>query len=471
MARGATDFQKVSQPYCSTLMILIKTMKRFTDIQVASFVFALALWTFDSVLFAQSTTVMPAKSLEAAKVLDLSKFAKINPSQPQNVSTEVIATQSYTAKGNAELIGKQVRDALIKHGLKELEGASYTEAYSSAVFESNGFKFTLMAFPASEKGEVMVSIQNHGNVALDKLPMPPDLKLSHSLPTVSAYLSDQTVEATSAACLKALEDQGWKPFGTTSVSFYVKKNAVRVSVMVMQAPAQGNKTMVQYSSEQMSADLPVPPEIEWLQYTDSPTLMTFRTHASKAALVEYFRETLRQDGWEATTNNLVEVGFREVQIFRRPAKDLIELEIDEVDGHLNCDLRYQTAAQVEAQDERVEAQLEEAKKQAEMKAERAANPTVVGIAKLPNATIKEQADTRIEYGLKSGAAKSAVTQWAQALTNNGWELKKNVDTKEIGDYSLTKNGVELHIDYVDPGFIAAEVSIEVRGSYKLQVEK
>jgi hypothetical protein len=45
-----------------------------------------------------------------------------------------------------------------------------------------------------------------------------------------------------------------------------KQNANVVTATVSSAPAQGGKTMIQYSNQLISADIPAPPNVEDLRY-------------------------------------------------------------------------------------------------------------------------------------------------------------------------------------------------------------
>ncbi len=111
----------------------------------------------------------PAATVEeAAAVLDLTQFPRINPVEDANVSSQVVAMQNYLAKGKVQEVSKALQAALAARGLKELEGAMITDAYSSANYQAKGFLFTLSVTP-SGNDQVMVVIQNLGNVDLSKL--------------------------------------------------------------------------------------------------------------------------------------------------------------------------------------------------------------------------------------------------------------------------------------------------------------
>ncbi len=288
----------------------------------------------------------PATARQAAAVLDLSTFPMVDPDGEPNA--RVIASQNYSAKGKLLDVARKVRAQLLAAGFRELDGASFAEPYANATYQRAGFLVSLSVSPGNKPDVVSVSLKNHGNLNLQAIPVPAGSKLLYSLPVAIAYVSDLSVEEAGKACRRLLEAQGWEPFGETTVSFFVKKNAVRLQVMVNPAPAQGGKTAIQLVPEQLSADLPAPADAESLQYADSTGGMLFDSRKSQAELIAYFKEVLKGATWEATTENPIRIDFRDHLIFRNPGKELIEIQFYPVDEKIRVDLRYQSAAQVEA---------------------------------------------------------------------------------------------------------------------------
>ena len=82
------------------------------------------------------------------------------------------------------------------------------------------------------------------------------------------------------------------PYGDAGDSVVFKQNAILVTATVLSPPAQGGKTMIQYSSQLISADIPAPPDVENLRYVDEPPELTFETTANQDAIVDFYRKTL-----------------------------------------------------------------------------------------------------------------------------------------------------------------------------------
>jgi hypothetical protein len=418
---------------------------------------------------AEGQSKLPATAVEAAAVLDLSTFPLVNPDGEKH--NKQIASQSYIAKGSVLEVARNVREKLIAAGLKELEGAMLTDAYASGNYQKNGFSFSLTVMPGSTPGTVGVSITNFGNVDLQKLPKPEGVKLLYALPNMVAYVSEKGAEETADECRRLLVKEGWQPFGDTTASFFVKRNAVRLQVSVGEAPGQGGKTVMQLSSEQMSVDLPSFPEYEWLQYSDTTGGVLFDSRKSQAELVSYFKSELGKAMWQPTTENVVKIGFRDHLIFRNPKKEMIELQFYVVEGKTRCDFKYQTAAQVVEESRQADAfaAAQKAKREAEMELKK--NPPKVVLPMVKGAVIVEQNPKSVEFSTESEEAQVLLAAWLKTLESVGWKKKVTVETKQVGEYTLTKDNVELSVSYVDPGFVAGSITLRVLGDRQIAFEK
>ncbi len=421
-----------------------------------------------NVTWAQTKTTGPATALQAAAVLDLTQFEAVNPDEKQNA--EVIARQSYLSHGKITEIGKKIQANFKKAGCKELDGTNLTDAYGSAMFQKQGFTFSLSLIP-SKPGDVLVSITNHGNVDLKSIPVPNGSTQLYAFPTTIAYVSPLSVAETNKECRKLLLDKGWEMFGETEVSFMVKQNAVQLQVMASEAPAQGNKTVIQMSSEQLSADLPAPPYNGFLQYSDTTGGMLFDSDKSQEDLVTYFKQALGKWKWESTTEKPIRIDFRDHLIFRNPSKEYLELQFYEVEKKTRVDLKYQTAKQFAEEEKRAEEYIKEEKKKREAEMKKKENPDKIAIASPSNAKLDKHDDKSLEFSTDTGKAKASLTAWIKDMEKDGWKLKKIVDEKVAGEYELSKDESQLRLSFLDPGFIPGSISMRISGNYKLELKK
>lgn len=416
----------------------------------------------------------PATAAQAASVLDLTSFPVVNPDTDADAGliTSLIASQSYPAKGNVIDVAKKIQAELVKKGFTEAAGASITADYASATHVGRGFTINLTVFPGSKPNQSQVTIQNLGNVDLSKLPVPTGSKLLYAMPAIAAYAANSPVDKAKTEIQQLLRAQGWEPFGDTTSSFYVKKNAIRLQVMITEAPGLDGKTSIQFSSEQLSVDLPAPPAFVSLQFTDSTGRMLLDSEQSQEEVVSYFKKSLGQIQWKPTTENTVRIGYEDCLIFRNDKKEMIEIKFRQVEGKTRADLRYQTAKQFAEDEKKADAQIAELKKKREAEMERKKNPTKIEITAPAQSTASAAGNNKsIDFTTKSGTAKASLQAWMKNQEAEGWKKKVTIDTKEAGDFTLEKDGIEINASFIDPGFIPGSITISVRGDYQLSVKK
>lgn len=421
---------------------------------------------------------VPATAKQAAEVLDLTRMKLVEPneeSKEASVLTRGITTLNYQAKGSVEKIAQAIQKALTADGWKALDGASINESYASTALQKKGFTVNLSVMPGGKPNEAQVYLVHLGNVDFNKLPLPTGAKILYSMPSMVMFETEKPPKETNEAVRSALLKKGWEPFGDTTASFYLRKNAVRLQIITSPSPTDPKKSMVQISSELMAADFPSLTEVENLQYSPVPTQLSFDLPLSKSEAVQVLGAKLTAMGWKPTTEEPVKMDFRDNWIFRNDSKELTELEISEVEGKTRIRWVYQTASQADAVNQMVEAQVAEklaekkAKQDAEMK--RKANASAIVIEPLAGLKVDKESEKEIVFSSKSGAARKPLLEWIKKRQADGWELETLVDAKEAGEWKLTKDDVELQISLLDPGFIPGAVTIAVTSEGKLELKK
>ena len=198
----------------------------------------------------------PATVEQAARVLDLSTFPLMDGAK--SAESRHVANLSYVAPGDAKKALEFHRKAFSAQGWKELPNSSVSDQSASAMFSRDGFVVSLSVIPYEATG-VSVRLQNLGNVKPGKLPIPPNAKPVYQGDPTAMYSADAAVSSTADAIRNLFVAQGWVPYGTAGDSAMFKQNANLVTATVSSAPAQGGKTMIQYSNQLISADIPAPP--------------------------------------------------------------------------------------------------------------------------------------------------------------------------------------------------------------------
>lgn len=305
----------------------------------------------DNPVPAQAAT--PATAAEAAKVLDLRTFPRLASEVDETVPT--IAQLDYAAKAKTKEAFEHHRAELLKQGWKEGPNAYVTDESASSTFSKQGFQLALSVFPSED--EVSISIHNLGNVDFTRLPVPKGFKSLYATPVTVAYVGDATVDEATTEVATQLKSEGWIPYGDAGDVRYFRQNAIKLSARIHSAPGQGGKTVVDYSSELMSAELPAPDDAIDLQYSEPPVQLSFDTPKSMQELHDYYKQALAAGGWKATTDTPVKQDFRYFFIFRNPARDLIEATLTDIDGRTRALVKYQTAAEVDEIERRIKEKL------------------------------------------------------------------------------------------------------------------
>ncbi len=406
----------------------------------------------------------PATVADAVKVLDLTKFPLLKGAKEP--SSRDVARLSYLATSDCKTAFEFQRKGLVGLKWTELPGTMVTDQYATGMFARDGFIASVSTTPYSdpkEPGLANVQVMLHGNVDLAKLPVPADLKPTYGGPQLAMYSTDSPVAQTAEACSKLLVAAGWQPYGKAGDTQFFKQNAVRLTATVMSAPAQGGKTSVTFSSEQLSADVPAPADTVQLQYSDSTKEVLFDTKQAEDEIATFYRKTLSGAGWKATTDNTIQIDWKKALIFRNPAKDMLTLEMYPVEDEkvLRVTADYDSAAEVAALEKSLDEQAAAAKKQMEQEA---GTPLPkVTIALPPGAKLTEQAETRLEFTVGTGQAKPAADAIRQRLKDAGWKEEILTADAMIGEVRFKKDKQEFSLSYVDPGFIPAEFTLQGTG--------
>lgn len=401
----------------------------------------------------------PATVEEAARVIDLRTFPRLDGALEDG--TRAVAEQSYEAPAQVKPSFEFIRNKLLAASWIEQSHSYVTDESASASFVREGFHVSLSVFSGAKPSLVQVHLKNHGNLNLAKLPVPPGANLQHAFPAVASFITSAGRKETASATKKLLLDQGWKPYGAAGDTMMFKQNAVKLSATVMSPPAMPGKTVIDFSSEQLSADIPAPADAEEVQYADGLNQLNLASEGEPEKLADFYRQELAPAGWKPTTDNIVKDRLESFMIFRNPAGDLISLNMRDLKGKTRATVRYQTAEQVAEEKRRMEAKI--AAREKEKAAQNAAPTPAVDVLLPQEADDVEATPSEIKFQLPTGKAEAAVSALVKNLERAGWEAQPRDGQREAGRWALTKDDHEIAILYVDPGLVPAEITIEASG--------
>jgi hypothetical protein len=409
----------------------------------------------------------PATVEQAARVLDLSTFPLVDGAKPPE--SRQVATLFYVATGDVKTAFEFNRKALLAQGWKELPNSSVTDQSASAMFSRNGFVVFVSVIPNGD-GSVQVRLQNQGNVKPGKLPVPPNAKSVYAGDSTAMYETQAAVPATADACRNLFVAQGWVPYGDAGDSAVFKQNANLVTATVSSAPAQGGKTMIQYTNQLISADIPAPPNVEDLRYVDEPPELTFAT-ANQDAIVDFYRKTLATAGWKSTMDHMVDVDEKPTMIFRNPAKDMLTLAATgALSGKLLFSVRFQSAAEIAERDRRLKEAAPKLRAAAEAKAAQEAKEAAelternkvpkIAVTLPADAKVEKQTTDSIKFTIGKGKAKAAVESLRTQFRDAGWKEKFAAMAGMSGAVSFSKgDGQSVSLTYSDTPIAPSEVSL------------
>ncbi len=426
------------------------------------------LATASSVLGKEGPSGAAATIAQAKAVIDLSGKPLVEASGEAQTQ---VAFQSFKAAGDATAIAKAVDQALVSRGLDQLAGATFTADYGSATYQKSGYHVNLLVMPSGEPNLVTVSITNQGNVDLKKLPKPQGTTELYVQPWSGIFVCDLPVSEANKSCRELLERDGWEWFGDTSASFFMRQNAVRLQVMCSESPAQQGKTSLQFSTELMSSALPLIPGLVRIAYADVTKQLDGDSKLSTTELASVYRKTLEAEGWKATTEQPIKLDFRESLIFRNEQKELAELIFHQVDSISRFALKFMTAAEIEAENQRASVAIAAAKKNREAEQARMDNPTKITIDALETTSLTKQEKLSLEFNVKSGTAQAVVSKWLAKQTATGWVTETTLNSRELGELKLTKGEATLSVSFIDPGFIAGQITIRTSREFQLEIRK
>jgi len=428
--------------------------------------FCSVVWTCSVIAAISAVSPFPAEAAEKQaeakrgplpnrSVLDLSQFPVMEGAEVRQRSA---AALTYDVAGTVPAVLAFQRHALGALQWTELEGSYESDASSSAAFECQGYRLSVSVYSA-EDNKTSISLTQHGNVDLAKLPVPKSLKMLYSGPASIAYLGDDSVDATKTSCREMLVAAGWEPYGVAGDSLMFRRQTTRLTAFISSAPAQGGKTMAQFSSELLSAEIPAIPGATNIQYSDNPRQLFLDSGKSMAEVVEYYRAKFAETGWKPTTDSLIKISIYDVMIFRSPAEEMLELQLHEFEGQARALIRYRTAAEVAELDALAK---QEAEKASRRKGEK---PLAEKLAiAIPGEAIKVKVEPKsISFQVPTGKAQGVVDRWRKEFIKDGWKEDGGSLQAMAGAVSLSKGSPSLTISYTDVGFLPAEVTLDASG--------
>jgi hypothetical protein len=408
----------------------------------------------------------PATVEQARAVFDLSKLTV-----PEGMEIGQATVSQFVANGKGKVgaVADGIIDQLVKMGCKESKeesGASRTDSYVNLGMEKEGFRLYLSA---SQSGDsVFVTVNSLGNIDVSTLPAPAGAKTIFKNVGTLMFTTEKSVADTASDVDAVLNKAGWRrahdidgsaPAEDEFRQWEYFQKGITLSVYVSTAPAQGNKTSVQYGSSLMDNDFLVPEDVRSMALSDYPDI-EFRATSSKSLdqAIDFYLAELPKVGWKQRADR----GFRKQEgtklVFVRPERALT-VRLVEKDG------------KTQIHGEEIPPSILDPKKEepkAEMKKEEL--PVIeVMIPKGASDLTVDPKQEEFKYKTKTGV-KDLAKNYAKALNAEGWkeDKRRGVLSEFGGSVEFEKGDQSVTLTFFKDVF-AGVTEVTVTG-YRCQVK-
>jgi hypothetical protein len=404
------------------------------------------------------------------KPINLKKFPVMEGGELITLSP---ANLTCKVKGDVKSVFDFQRAQFAALGWKEQSDSSVTEQVASGAFRGAGFVISASVYPVGDPTSVQLMLHNHGSINLAQLPLPPGTKPVYVGPLSAIYATEAPLTETKETTLKLLADAGWEPHGHEGDSWHYKQGLNRISATIQTEGAPGKKTMITYSCELMSGDLPAPPDAKDVRYDDTSQKLTFISAAVMDAIIDFYREKLGKTGWKQDEGKPFRIDDYDQVTYRSPEGEVIFLKLmPERDGSRNVALEYLSAEDIvelkkktKEEGDRIRARLAAEK---EKMAADALNKPKLAITIPAGATGVQQTKGGLKCTVPNGKAKGTVEGWRKQLRDAGWKENAAALDAMAGMASFSKDSQSVSVNYTDTGFTPAEVSVTAIG---IELEK
>jgi hypothetical protein len=202
-----------------------------------------------------------------------------------------------------------------------------------------------------------------------------------------------------------------------------------------------------------------------VQYSDTTKHLFVETTGTIDDVSAFYRTALSAAGWKATTEKPVEIGWKQVLIFRNPAKDMLELEMFNFEDNVRLNVSHKSLAEVAELERRL-------KQESDQKQQQTQSKTVERIViVIPNGAenVKvSNGNDEITFNVKVGQARTAVEAVRDSLTSAGWKVLQTTLEPMFGNVMLDKDSQPISLAYVETGVLPSEVTISSFGEIELE---
>lgn len=170
------------------------------------------------------------------------------------------------------------------------------------------------AEPTAEQRAVSRVESPGGELDMRTLPRFSDAEVIYEDKATTIYVTPAEVAAVADFSRRELGALGWQEYTQPNTSkaddptmeqMTFKKDGQGLSVFITVAPAQGNKTSVQYAPIPLQADLPALADASNIEFSDSQLYLGYTTPSDFDTVIAFYREQLAAPEWQEVADRSV----------------------------------------------------------------------------------------------------------------------------------------------------------------------
>ncbi|GAB4455681.1 MAG: hypothetical protein Kow0031_37240 [Anaerolineae bacterium] len=222
------------------------------------------------------------------------------------------------------------RGLMSGQGWQEAEGGYADETAAALYFTKDGFALSLTASEMGD-GRSGITLLHHGNINPNTLPQTADAETGFAAPNMFMFFSPTAVADVARLVRTELAARGWREYTrpdtlsaddpNSQIRTFVQ-NGLELTAYISTAPAQDNKTAVQYTLLLLPLDLPLEPGADAVELEKNPPYLRYHTAAAPEAVADFYRQQMTGLGWEEVADSAIETAEQTTLYFADTAGEL-----------------------------------------------------------------------------------------------------------------------------------------------------
>lgn len=266
----------------------------------------------------------------AADSIDLRQFKTPDKAQ---IHGKYVTLVSYEVDGNVPQAFNDCVAELKRMGCAEppeTTSKSVSDDYATIVLTKDGYSIFVNAMPR-DKTKSGVTVRNQARLDCSTLPSLDDGHNSYIGPTFAMFTTAVKVPDAINQVSDRLKKDGWQEYAPAHTARMkndqfemrtFRRGAIDLTVNASVAPAQDNKTSIQYGVSMLLHELPAPLDATNIELGAEQVLLMCQAPGDVNTVANFYRSELPKIGYEETKGG-GKTANAESMIFRNAEKDVL----------------------------------------------------------------------------------------------------------------------------------------------------